>query len=68
MTTSDIDNLVSQQNSKDTPNKTEVVVRHRGKLESAIHNAKMIQKLKAKGQSLQPSHPIYGHLSIINQY
>lgn len=45
MTTIDVDEILSQT-SKDS---TKVVVRHRGKVESVIHNAKLIQELKADG-------------------
>jgi DNA-3-methyladenine glycosylase I len=45
MTGSDVDKMLAQK-SEDA---TELVVRHRGKLESVIHNAKVIQTLKAEG-------------------
>eukprot|EP00804_Cyclotella_cryptica_P010530 CCRYP_016329-RA/>CCRYP_016329-RA protein AED:0.19 eAED:-0.19 QI:0/-1/0/1/-1/1/1/0/251 len=45
MTNSDIDKLLSTQSE----NSNELVVRHRGKLESVIHNAKIIQSLKTDG-------------------
>ena len=45
MTKSDIDNILVR--TSDDP--TELVVRHRGKLESVVHNAKTIQSLKANG-------------------
>ncbi|KAL3761248.1 hypothetical protein ACHAWU_009974 [Discostella pseudostelligera] len=45
MTTIDVDEILSQT-SKDT---TKVVVRNRGKVESVIHNAKLIQELKSSG-------------------
>jgi DNA-3-methyladenine glycosylase I len=45
MTPIDVDTILSQT-SKDT---TKVVVRNRGKVESVIHNAKLIQELKANG-------------------
>ena len=43
MTSSDIDVILAQTSA----DSTELVVRHRGKLESVIHNAKTIQSLKA---------------------
>jgi DNA-3-methyladenine glycosylase I len=58
MTASDIDNLMmlqppkSKDNTKSNNTSSQevvMVVRHRGKLESVIHNAKIIQKLKANG-------------------
>ncbi|KAL7435205.1 hypothetical protein ACHAXM_004507 [Skeletonema potamos] len=56
MTTSDIDNLMMLQQpqskdhtTSDRSSQEVTVVRHRGKLESVINNAKMIQKLKANG-------------------
>ena len=45
MSCSDIDKLLSQESD----NPTELVVRHRGKLESVIHNAKTIKSLKMQG-------------------
>ena len=45
MTSMDVDEILSQT-SKDT---TKLVVRNRGKVESVIHNAKLIQELKTKG-------------------
>lgn len=45
MTCSDIDKLLTQESD----NPTELVVRHRGKLESVINNAKIIKSLKIQG-------------------
>ena len=45
MTSGDVDSMLSQQS--DDPK--ELVVRHRGKIESVIHNAKIIQALKSDG-------------------
>jgi DNA-3-methyladenine glycosylase I len=45
MSNSDVDKLLSAQ----SVNSNELVVRHRGKLESVIHNAKIIQSLKTEG-------------------
>ncbi|KAL7515515.1 hypothetical protein ACHAXN_013458 [Cyclotella atomus] len=45
MTSSDVDTMLA----KESNDPTELVVRHRGKLESVIHNAKVIQTLKAEG-------------------
>jgi DNA-3-methyladenine glycosylase I len=45
MTTADIDRMITQNSE----NPTELVVRHRGKLESVINNAKIIKSLKADG-------------------
>lgn len=45
MTGIDVDNMLAQQSN----NPKDMVVRHRGKLESVIHNAKMIQSLKSDG-------------------
>ncbi len=45
MTSMDVDEILSQT-STDT---TKLVVRNRGKVESVIHNAKLIQELKSRG-------------------
>lgn len=54
MTNSDIDHLMTtrqqDESKKDaTGSNSSIVVRHRGKLESVVNNAQLIQKLKAEG-------------------
>jgi DNA-3-methyladenine glycosylase I len=46
MTGAEIDKLIAQQSD----DARELVVRHRNKLESVVHNAKIIQSLKANGE------------------
>jgi DNA-3-methyladenine glycosylase I len=45
MTSSDVDKMLARKSNDPTA----LVVRHRGKLESVIHNAKVIQTLKSEG-------------------
>ena len=42
MTTQDVDSIISQED----PDPTNIIVRHRGKIEATINNAKCIQKMR----------------------
>ena len=62
MTTSDVDDLMLTDKAT-TKNDMPTVVRHRGKLESVINNARIIQQLK---ETRHHFHLICGRLLIIS--
>lgn len=65
MTTQDVERILAEEDKANTRN---IIVRHRGKIESVINNAKCIQQLRADAASDEEDttpkpHGVFGTLS-----